>query len=41
MTDLFSNLANYLHDVFVIKFDGWVVLGFVAQGTLLVISGVY
>ena len=32
MTDLFNNLASYLHDVFVIKFDGWVVLGFVAQG---------
>src|SRR5258708_27183424 len=31
MTDLFNNLATYLHDVFVIKFDGWVVLGFVAQ----------
>jgi lipid-A-disaccharide synthase-like uncharacterized protein len=28
MTDLF----NYLHDVFIIKFDGWVVLGFIAQG---------
>src|SRR4030081_1395091 len=32
MTDLFNTLASYLHDVFVIKFDGWVVLGFVAQG---------
>lgn len=31
MTDLFSNLGSYLHDVFVIKFDGWVILGFVAQ----------
>ena len=31
MTDLLSSLANYLHDVFVIKFDGWVILGFVAQ----------
>ncbi len=31
MTELFNNLAAYLHDVFVIKFDGWVVLGFVAQ----------
>src|SRR5438045_1184166 len=28
MTDLF----NYLHDVFIIKFDGWGVLGFIAQG---------
>src|SRR4030088_122408 len=31
MTDLFSALASYLHDVFVIKFDGWVVLRFGAQ----------
>ena len=32
MTDLFNMFATYLHDVFVIKFDGWVILGFVAQG---------
>src|ERR1700719_5358197 len=32
MTDLFNSLVVYLHDVFVIKFDGWVILGFVAQG---------
>ena len=32
MTDLFNTFATYLHDVFVIKFDGWVILGFVAQG---------
>ena len=32
MTDLFNMLGSYLHDVFVIKFDGWVILGFVAQG---------
>ena len=32
MTDLFNNLASYLNDVFIIKFDAWVVLGFVAQG---------
>ena len=32
MTDMINMLASYLHDVFVIKFDGWVVLGFVAQG---------
>ena len=24
-------LSNYLYDVFVTKFDGWVMLGFVAQ----------
>ena len=27
-----SELINYLHDVFITKFDAWVVLGFVAQG---------
>jgi len=32
MTELFNAFATYLHDVFVIKFDGWVILGFVAQG---------
>ena len=26
-----TSLFNYLHDVFVVKFDAWVVLGFVAQ----------
>ncbi len=31
MTELFHNLISYLNDVFVIKFDGWVALGFVAQ----------
>lgn len=31
MTGMFSSLVAYLHDVFVIKFDAWVVLGFVAQ----------
>ncbi|RIK98161.1 MAG: hypothetical protein DCC74_05275 [Proteobacteria bacterium] len=31
MTDLFGALVTYLHDVFVIQFDGWVALGFVAQ----------
>ena len=32
MTDLFNTLVSYLHDVFIIQFDGWVILGFVAQG---------
>ncbi len=32
MIDLFNTLTTYLHEVFVIKFDGWVILGFVAQG---------
>ena len=27
-----TDLLNYLNDVFVIKFDGWVILGFIAQG---------
>ena len=27
-----TDLLNYLHDVFVIKFDAWVLLGFLAQG---------
>jgi lipid-A-disaccharide synthase-like uncharacterized protein len=31
MTEMFNALAAYLHDVFIIKFDGWVVLGFTAQ----------
>jgi lipid-A-disaccharide synthase-like uncharacterized protein len=32
MTDFIGMLTNYLYDVFVTQFDGWVVLGFVAQG---------
>ena len=28
---MLSALSNYLHDVFVMQFDGWVALGFVAQ----------
>jgi lipid-A-disaccharide synthase-like uncharacterized protein len=31
MTELFYTLATYLHEVFVLKFDGWVVLGLLAQ----------
>ena len=26
-----TSLLNYLHDVFVVKFDAWVALGFIAQ----------
>jgi lipid-A-disaccharide synthase-like uncharacterized protein len=26
-----TSLLNYLHDVFIMKFDAWVALGFVAQ----------
>ena len=32
MTELFHNLIIYLNDVFISKFDGWVALGFLAQG---------
>ena len=32
MTDTVEMLTNYFYDVFVTNFDGWVVLGFVAQG---------
>ncbi|MEO6946966.1 MAG: lipid-A-disaccharide synthase N-terminal domain-containing protein [Nitrobacter sp.] len=31
MTETIGMLSNYLYDVFVTKFDGWVMLGFVAQ----------
>jgi lipid-A-disaccharide synthase-like uncharacterized protein len=31
MTELYTNMANYVHDVFIVQFDGWVALGFVAQ----------
>ena len=33
MTELFYTLATYLHEVFVLKFDDWVVLGLVAQAS--------
>src|SRR3954466_4634621 len=32
MTDLFTPFGSYLHDVFISQFDGWVILGFIAQG---------
>lgn len=32
MTDIVGTLSNYLHEVFVTRFDGWVILGFAAQG---------
>ncbi|MCB1412418.1 MAG: lipid-A-disaccharide synthase N-terminal domain-containing protein [Xanthobacteraceae bacterium] len=31
MAEFFNAVQAYLHDVFVVQFDGWVVLGFVAQ----------
>ena len=27
-----TEMLNYLHDVFIVKLDDWVVLGFLAQG---------
>lgn len=30
--NLISELGTWLHDVFVAQFDGWILLGFVAQG---------
>lgn len=32
LIDLSQAVGSYLHDVFVTNIDGWVVLGFVAQG---------
>ena len=31
LADLARTIASYLHDVFIIQFSWWVVLGFVAQ----------
>jgi len=31
LIDLSRALGSYFHEVFVINFDGWVILGFVAQ----------
>jgi len=31
MADLFANLWLWFHKVFVAQFDGWILLGFVAQ----------
>jgi lipid-A-disaccharide synthase-like uncharacterized protein len=28
---MLSALSNYLHDVFIVQFDAWVVVGFIAQ----------
>lgn len=32
MMTWFQSLAEWMHNVFVAQFDGWIVLGFVAQG---------
>ena len=32
LVDLSQALGAYFHEVFVVNFDGWVILGFVAQG---------
>ncbi|MGQ3672811.1 lipid-A-disaccharide synthase N-terminal domain-containing protein [Xanthobacter sp. TB0136] len=31
MVDIARSVGDYLHDVFVAQFDGWMILGFVAQ----------
>jgi lipid-A-disaccharide synthase-like uncharacterized protein len=31
MTDIFNSLSHWLHEVFVAQWDGWIVLGFIAQ----------
>ncbi|PWK72742.1 lipid-A-disaccharide synthase N-terminal domain-containing protein [Aminobacter sp. AP02] len=30
--NLIAELGTWLHDVFVAQFDGWILLGFIAQG---------
>ena len=30
--NLISELGTWLHDVFIAQFDGWILLGFIAQG---------
>ena len=32
LIDLSQTLGAYFHEVFVVNFDGWVILGFIAQG---------
>ncbi len=32
LIELARSVGGYLHDVFVARLDGWVILGFVAQG---------
>jgi lipid-A-disaccharide synthase-like uncharacterized protein len=31
LADLIQQLGNYLYEVFVVRFDAWAVLGFIAQ----------
>jgi lipid-A-disaccharide synthase-like uncharacterized protein len=31
MVEFLNAVQAYLHDVFIVQFDGWVVLGFIAQ----------
>ncbi len=31
MTDILNSFTQWLHDVFVAQWDGWIILGFVAQ----------
>lgn len=31
MTDILNSFTQWLHDVFVAQWDGWIILGFIAQ----------
>ncbi len=31
LVDIARSVGDYLHDVFILQFDGWMILGFVAQ----------
>ena len=35
MTDQIAQLVNWLHTVFVMQFDAWIVLGLLAQGLFM------
>ncbi|WP_295896673.1 lipid-A-disaccharide synthase N-terminal domain-containing protein [uncultured Bartonella sp.] len=35
MSGIFSQLAQWLHDVFIAQWDGWIVLGFIAQALFM------
>ena len=35
MSGIFSQLTQWLHDVFVAQWDGWIVLGFIAQALFM------
>ncbi|EJF89087.1 lipid-A-disaccharide synthase N-terminal domain-containing protein [Bartonella tamiae] len=35
MTELFTQIGQWLHDVFVAQWDGWIILGFIAQALFM------